>query len=133
MLLQMRRAKKSEHGTRIPANGEIRYICTKCNKTFKSTQTLTRHMELHTGQFSYFCETCRKGFNSKNPYEAHMRAHQGLKYECEYCSKQFMDRQKYSYHLSEHTGQYRFKCNKCDKGFNVKKCLNNTSIPILAK
>ena len=76
-------------------------------------------MELHTGQFSYFCESCRKGFNNGYTYKAHVRAHQGLKYECEYCSKQFMDRQKYSYHLSEHAGQYRFKCDKCDKGFNV--------------
>ena len=100
--------------------GDVRYMCSKCNKPFKSIVILKKHTELHTGQFSYFCDICRKGYNNRYAYEAHMRAHQGLKFQCEYCIKQFMDRQKYQYHLSEHTGQYRFTCNKCGKGFNVK-------------
>ena len=47
-----------------------------------------------------------------------MRVHEGLKYHCDYWSKPFVTKQKYQYHLSIHTGQYRFKCNTCGKGFN---------------
>ena len=63
---------------------------------------------------------CRRGFVRKIHHTEHMRIHEGLRYHCEYCSKPFVSKQKYRYHLSNHTGQYRFKCDKCEKGFNEK-------------
>ena len=61
---------------------------------------------------------CKKGFGQKVPYTSHMRSHEGLKYRCEYCGKSFTRQMKLKYPMSEHTGNYRFKCDHCSKGFN---------------
>ena len=103
-----------------------KYLCTKCNRLF-STSGIRYHMELHTGKFSFYCEICRKGFNSGSYFKAHMRARQGLKHHCEYCSKPFMDKQKLKYHLPVHTGQHRFRCEMCQKGFNEKHVFKKLS------
>ena len=50
-----------------------------------------------------------------------MRAHDGLKYQYEYCSKTFAIEKNCKYHLSTYTGQCRFKCNICNKGFKAEK------------
>ena len=51
---------------------------------------------LATKQGQYVCNTCNKVFTA------------------------FTTRQSHTYHLSIHTGQYRFTCQNCDKGFNRK-------------
>ena len=108
---------------RTTSKGRMNTIkeCPRCKKSFRSKEGFKAHMTLHTGQFSFYCDTCRKGFLSATHYDAHMRSRQGLKYHCEYCSKAYVDKQKLTYHLSIHTGQYRFNCDKCGKGFNVKR------------
>ena len=94
--------------------------CTICGKQFTATKSLNQHMQFHSGQYSYYCNPCRRGFINKSHYTGHMRRQEGLRYYCEYCSKPFVTKQKYQYHLSGHTGNYRFKCEKCGKGFNQK-------------
>ena len=78
----------------------------------------------HTpGQFSYYCEICRRGFNTQTNYSTQKRMHKGLKYNCLYCTKSYVFKQTYDYHQSVRTGQYRFNCDKCGKGFNEKRHL----------
>ena len=48
-----------------------------------------------------------------------MDKHQGIRY-CEICTKSFTRRRDYQYHMSVHTGNYKFKCESCGEGFNVK-------------
>ena len=115
---------KTKNVTSLGNDGQVdfkkkNFECSYCGRTFTQNFTLNKHMQLHTGQFSYYCESCRKGFNNSGNYKAHIRAHEGLKYHCEYCSKTYMDKQKLKYHMSVHTGQYKFKCNTCEKGFNI--------------
>ena len=95
------------------------FRCSYCGKTFGHRGNLNQHVKLHPGQFKYNCQSCKKGFNKIGNYKAHVRAHEGLRYHCEYCSEPYMDKQKLKYHMSVHTGQYKFKCNTCGKGFNV--------------
>ena len=61
----------------------------------------------------------QKGICCQTHYEVHIRAHEGRGFPCEYCSKRFSSKQNLSYHMSEHTGQYRFSCAVCSKGFNI--------------
>ena len=75
-------------------------------------------MAIHTGNFKFSCEVSRKGFLHKTQQEIHMRNHMGLKYRCEMCGKAFSNPLHMKYHMSEHTGNYRFKCDLCTKGFN---------------
>ena len=101
-------------------DNEGRYVCTRCGKSFLSNTALKLHMQLHTGHYDFYSDTCKKGFLIKRDYNEHMRAHQGLKYHCDYCSKPLLSQKNLRYHLSGHTGQYRFTCNVCGKGYNPK-------------
>ena len=96
------------------------FMCEECDKTFVTNNSLVRHMQIHTGRFSYYCKICRRGFNIDTNYKIHMRSHEGLKYCCQYCGKSFVNKQTHDYHTSVHTGQYRFTCGNCSKGFNIK-------------
>ena len=111
---------KTKRGNSRANDDQFNYLCNKCNRFFSSTQSLKRHMQLHTGHYQFYCDNCRKGFLVKRDYNEHMRAHQGLKYHCDYCSKPFSTQMRLRYHLSMHTGQYRFRCDLCDRGFNEK-------------
>ena len=86
------------------------------DKTFVTKSGFERHIEHHTGQYKFVCNFCNKGYSNKYNYELHVRAHEGRGYACDYCGKMFKTKQ--CYHESEHTGQYRFRCEKCGKGFN---------------
>ena len=102
-----------------------RFACTQCEKVFTARASLTRHVQIHTGQFKYSCKICGRQFNIDTNYKIHMRAHEGLKYYCQYCGKSFVKKQTLDYHLSIHTGQYRFACDVCGKGFNDKTKFEN--------
>ena len=100
--------------------GDHKLVCPKCDKEFGTRRGLTHHMQLHTGQFRYFCDLCRKGYNGNHALKVHMDKHRGIKYQCEFCPKTFTSLQKREYHTSVHTGNYRFNCDICNKGFNEK-------------
>ena len=101
-------------------DGQGKYVCKKCNKSFVSGSGLKRHMQFHTGHYRFYCDVCRKGFPDSTHYNEHKRIHEGLKYHCDYCSKPFTSQKGLTYHVSVHTGIYRLTCNICGKGFNPK-------------
>ena len=103
---------------RPPSATSGQHACTKCGKHFARKESLNNHMQLHTRQFKYYCELCRKGYSGLAPFQVHMDKHKGIKYQCEYCPKAFSKTQDRDYHHSVHTGQYRFTCDGCGKGFN---------------
>lgn len=68
-----------------PDESEIQsFACTVCNKVFKKTSYLQRHMTLHSGQRPYSCPYCDKSFRLPNVLMKHKRTHTGERpYECE--------------------------------------------------
>ena len=114
----MRKSENQEEN----GNAEYRYRfpCTQCDKRYTRKGHLKQHMQLHTGIFSHYCQICRRSFNSGKNFKEHMRRHEGLKHQCNYCSKLFDTKDGYQNHLSIHTGQFKFSCDKCRKGFNIR-------------
>ena len=96
-----------------------------CDKAFTAAWSLRRHMQLHKGQYSYQCTECRKRFNEKSHYDAHMRGHEGIMFYCKYCDKSFTQKESHRKHMSVRSGEYKYGCNKCGKGFNVRKQYEN--------
>ena len=48
----------------------------------------------------------------------HLRQHRGLYYYCEVCGKKLVTEDGLGYHMNEHTGNYKYKCDLCGRGFN---------------
>ena len=69
----------------------------------------------------YRCEypgvTCDRTFARTNDRKIHYQVdHEGETYECNVCQKRFKQRRHLDDHMPQHTGQWKFKCDKCDYG-----------------
>ena len=104
-------------------HGLLDLSCNRCNKKFSTQSNLNKHMRMHMGQFKNYCDKCKRGFVDSSHYKDHMNEHEGIQYVCEFCNRSFKRKREHQYHLSVHTGEYRFKCEKCCKGFNMQSLL----------
>ena len=52
-------------------NGEKKFSCSMCDKTFKTAQKLRTHERIHTGEKPFSCSKCEKKFNQA----AHLKRH----------------------------------------------------------
>jgi len=107
------------------------FVCTHCDKKFKSKCSLTEHTKLkHLNQIkSYQCSECTETFTSKHTKSVHERfAHKGNRsLSCDECGDSFQTFQSLQYHKSKHTGVFSFFCKYCAKGFNNFKLLEEHS------
>ena len=86
------------------AVNEKRYRCPRegCGRSYTSSSSLSRHMQVHTGKFSFFCEHCQKGFNERTNYDQHMTKHEGRpSLNCQICNKKVLNEQKLRDHMLE--------------------------------
>lgn len=79
---------------------------TNCNKKYKSKYNLTRHINsMHLGIKSFICSLCQKSFVSKQTLLEHEFLHTGEKpYKCAYpkCGKLFRQSSQLSIHKKSH-------------------------------
>ena len=66
----------------------------------------------------------RKSLNNSSNHKSRMDKHTGARYKCDNCPKTFTTLQDRDRHTSVHTGNYRFSCQVCGKGFNRNDHLN---------
>lgn len=80
------------------------YDCNQCEKSFRSTQSLKRHLEYHTGviQKPFGCDLCEKVFRLKANLVEHRRIHTGEKpHACEHCAANFRTISSYCAHMKK--------------------------------
>jgi len=85
--------KEAEH------NNGRRFVCNKCNKSFKHKQLLQRHQLVHSDDRPYVCSSCNASFKTKANLINHQSTHTGLKkYFCEICNQQFAHKTSLTLH-----------------------------------
>ena len=66
-------------------------LCDHCNKTFKSSRTLSAHLLKHYPTHTFTCEICSKTFYRRSYLQVHMHAHSDIKpFKCEICDKDYV-------------------------------------------
>ncbi|XP_071559653.1 uncharacterized protein [Temnothorax nylanderi] len=105
--------KEAEH------NNGRRFVCNKCNKSFKHKQLLQRHQLVHSDNRPHVCKSCNASFKTKANLINHQATHTGQKkYNCELCKQQFAHKTSLTLHYRWHSGQKPFKCKECGKSFS---------------
>ncbi|XP_036149519.1 zinc finger and SCAN domain-containing protein 2 isoform X2 [Monomorium pharaonis] len=105
--------KEAEH-----SNGR-RFVCNKCNKSFKHKQLLQRHQLVHSDNRPHNCKSCNASFKTKANLVNHQSTHTGQKkYLCEICKQQFAHKTSLTLHYRWHSGQKPFTCSVCQKSFS---------------
>jgi len=73
------------------------YLCTVCDKRYRTKDMLSRHRNIHTGK--YKCTECGKCFHGNADLTVHNRIHSGEKpYKCSLCNKCFRQSSTLYYH-----------------------------------
>lgn len=85
-------------------DGERRFRCTFCERTFVRFGQLKEHMRSHTGERPYTCSQCGRSFTKQGNLIRHAVVHSGEKpYQCSLCGKCFTQRSSLKSHQKTHT------------------------------
>ena len=100
------------------------YLCTVCDKRYRTKDQLSRHWNIHTGK--YKCTECGLCAQGTAALKIHSRIHSGEKpYECRVCSRRFTAARTLVKHSRTHSAEKPFKCHMCDKAFSQSESLNS--------
>lgn len=99
----------------------VSYKCKLCDRVYSNKWNCRRHIQYtHMNKTGFTCEICHNKYRDRSDYQEHMMViHQGPGgYKCDFCDKILMSKRSLKEHVSLHTGQYRYHCMECSRGFN---------------
>ena len=111
--------------------GERRFKCNLCNKSYTSNQDLNVHIQGHFSERIhrptkhkkiYKCDICTTTFTTSGYRNIHIRTlHQGQRFNCKLCNKSYTLNHNLALHIKQtHLGE-GFKCHQqCSKSFRTK-------------
>lgn len=100
-------------------NGQKRYICTRCGKSFTRKSSLIVHQRVHTGEKLFMCTQCGKRFGLKSSMVRHLRIHipKTGNFICPDCGKCFPRYSSLFQHQKVHKGDRHYKYCEYGKSF----------------
>ena len=98
--------------------------CQQCDKKFKTPESLSAHMNVHTDaqRQMYACDVCGDQFTTKGYIKIHKEAqHQQVTHECQKCGKEFKYKNQIKLHMETHNegGNQFFECTICGEKFST--------------
>ncbi|XP_052867227.1 uncharacterized protein LOC128273323 [Anopheles cruzii] len=98
------------------------YVCSTCNKHYRSYNSLKVHESVHTGIRAYICEKCGRRFSGQMNLVQHRLTHSELRqYHCEQCPKVFKRKGGLSQHVRGiHLKIRPFRCETCGHTYALK-------------
>ncbi|XP_052757198.1 zinc finger protein 37-like isoform X4 [Galleria mellonella] len=103
--------------------------CPMCPERFNSNYQRTKHLRMIHNQTTglYRCETCGREYYLKYHLLIHIRSvHlQERNQECSICHSRFFSKYCLSRHMVIHSGEKKFLCGVCGKGYVRKKNLKD--------
>ncbi|XP_020294975.1 zinc finger protein 675-like [Pseudomyrmex gracilis] len=101
------------------------YECQVCEKRLCTKQSLIEHEAVHLSLCPYECDICDKTFKTPTSLIHHRKRHFCLEKPDEYqvCEKRLCTKQSLSEHEAVHSSLCTYKCDICDKTFNLQKHL----------
>ncbi|XP_049879132.1 zinc finger protein 782-like [Pectinophora gossypiella] len=106
--------------------GDKRYACTLCSKSFTRIYGLRYHMAKHSDVRKYLCSKCGKAFHTANGLRQHLISHKEIaQFKCGFCNKTYKSRQSLKEHFRlAHSSNHRhFVCVTCGKRYTAKSTL----------
>lgn len=106
--------------------GEKKYPCTDCNKSFTRIHGLRYHMAKHADIKKFLCTKCGKGFHTSSGLRQHARSHkETAQFKCGFCNKTYKSRQSLKEHfrLAHSSNRKGFVCVTCGKRFTMRSTL----------
>ncbi|KFB39820.1 zinc finger protein 358 [Anopheles sinensis] len=108
--------------TTNPSTERLLYVCSTCNKHFRSYNNLKVHEPIHTGLKAFICEACGKSFTGQTNLWQHRLTHSELRqFRCNQCPKVFKRRGGLSQHVrSFHMKIKPYRCATCGYEYALK-------------
>ncbi|XP_026317274.1 zinc finger protein 16-like [Hyposmocoma kahamanoa] len=105
----------------LERNGVQSYKCTTCGRVYDNLRAVKRHFEAHVKDRPFICKQCGRTYRTVSEIIRHGRAHNGLKLNCSYqCGYSTVYLGALKEHEKRHRTEFKYKCGKCDKGFQVR-------------
>ena len=108
---------------------EEQRACPTCDRIFKTTRDLDRHITGVHDKVRFKCEECAQNFSRRENLKKHINfKHNGIIAKCDQCDYEARNSSKVELHkMSMHEGKF-LKCDQCDKQFAF-----NGGRPLLAR
>lgn len=106
--------------------GDKRYACSLCSKSFTRIYGLKYHMNKHTGTRKHLCPKCGKQFFTSDGLRVHLLSHKNVaQFKCGFCNKTYRSRQSLKEHfrVAHSSNRKLFVCVTCGKRFTAKSTL----------
>lgn len=106
--------------------GEKKYPCTVCNKSFTRICGLHYHMAKHADDQRFLCTKCGKGFHTSSGLRQHAISHkETAQFKCGFCNKTYKSRQSLKEHfrVAHSSNRKGFVCVTCGKRFTMRSTL----------
>jgi len=105
--------------THSRSHSDDRHLCSQCDYTSASRDTLKRHLKtVHSDVRNFTCGTCGMSFKTLDSLKGHSFTHTEIRnFECDICAKKFKKNIHLKIHKRIHTATYAGSCQLCGKHF----------------